>query len=346
MRFEKGTAPISSTPTMSEAFVRLGALAGAPPESIRSRLSTAAHPERETFEAALEACRPMLAPLAEPLGGSLLGRFLRDKRFDGDGAPARQLPKPARAALKGGEVVATSDADVWIMTPTKSGTQVSHAHPESFEVLGETIPEWLYAEVAAVERTRRGRGSASPKGKPKAGAPLAGKAAVDAALTALAELSGNADASDGLGSLAHPTSITKWKYFVAAVSACGGAWSPEVLRALEGRLLGRCLTGRLHDGDEPVEVEEDDEELDGINPVYVRRYPREARGPLQLVKPSNFVASAGPELWFILWDAKGAVSKWNISVHHAAPDGYEVLGETLEQWLASEVEHVRRALAR
>lgn len=328
MRFERAAAPTpTSTPTLLEAFVRLGALAGAKREDIASRLPDQRAQDWDAFEAALASTRPLLAPLGDRLGGSLLGRCLRDQRFDGEGTSPRYLPKEARAALKKGEVVATCDADVWIVDAGKEGARISHAHPESFEVLGDTIGEWLSLEIDALERPKKAEPSPEKSGK----------AAIDAALTKLAALSG-ADVAGALRDVAFPPDETKWKYLRLALAGAKVAWSKEVLDALDGRLLGRCLTGRLHDGDEAEEAEEGDD-VDGINPVFIRRYPKEARKPMGQVRPTCYVASSGPEVWFILWQAgKGTISTWNVSVHHAAPDGYEVLGESLEAWLDGEVE--------
>jgi hypothetical protein len=126
---------------------------------------------------------------------------------------------------------------------------------------------------------------------------------------------------------------------VRAARACGAVWSPEVLAALDGRLLGRVLAGRLDDTeDEACIVEEDDDELDGINPIYVRRYPKAAR---KFLESGHFVASAGPELWLIMRDAKGALMNWNIVVYHIGYEGFEELG-SLEGWLSFELERLGR----
>lgn len=327
--------------TFESAWVRLGALAGVPRDALLAQLPQEG-PERARFDAALRACGPLLQPLCAGLGGSLLGRFLRDARFEGEGEVSpKRYPKEARSALQKGEIVASSDADAWVFWTQKSGAvQVSHAHPESFVVLGESIAEWLSAEAAQLEAAR------SKKKAPKKGASAAaaeGKPAIDAALVRLVQLSGGPDPSAKLATLAHKRDVTRWGYFRAALAACGAAWSPALLGVTKGRLLGRCLSGTLHDGDEPAEVEDGDDDLDGINPVYVKRYPKAAQKLLREVKPGNFVASSGPEVWFLLWDAKGAKSSWNITLHHAAHDGYEALG-TLEAWLAAEVSRVEAAL--
>ena len=51
-----------------------------------------------------------------------------------------------------------------------------------------------------------------------------------------------------------------------------------------------------------------------------------------------------PEVWFIVYEALGAPSSWNTSVHHAAYDGYELISPTMEGWLHAEVARVARAL--
>lgn len=340
MNYETENAVATEAPTLEAAFVRLAELACVSREALVGCLPATKGNERADFDAALAACRALLAPLSKT--NSLLGRFLRDERFDGEGEVSpRSLPKEARAALKKGEVVASSDADVWIMVPREGGAvQVSHAHPESFEILGESIAEWLMGEAEALESaTKKKSKSSAAKG---AGKTLDGKPAIDAALAALVSLSGGKDVGPTLSALKHDAKSTRWKYLLQASKACAHAWSPAVMAALEGRLLGRVLSGAMHDGDEAAEAEEGDD-VDGINPVYIHRYPKAAQKPMKLVKPSCFVASSGPEVWFVLWDAKGAVSSWPITVYHAAHDGFETLG-TLEAWLTAEVVRLRRLL--
>ncbi len=326
---DKASAP-TAAPTLASAFKRLAAIAGVrDDEGLLARMPPSTGQERADFTAALAACGRLLAPLSK--SQSLLGRFLRDECFDGGEVSPRYLPKEAQKALKKGDAVASADADVWIMIDNKDGSvQVSHAHPESFEVLGESIVEWLMVEADALE-------AASKPKKSKSAQIAEGKPAIDAALTSLAALCGaKDDVAKKLAALKHSNRDTRWKYFLQALKACGQPWSPKVLAAFKGRLFGRCLTGSMHDGDEAVEVDDKDDDLDGINPVYIRRYPKPAQKPMKLVKPTNFVASKGPEVWFVLWEVQGNCSSWPITLHHAAYDGYEMLG-TLESWLAAEV---------
>ena len=285
--------------TLAEAFARLGVLAGATRDDVASRLPALAGSEREALFAGLAALAPLLAPLQAERPGSLLGRLLSGDPFDGE-VSSRALPKEARKALKAGEVVASSDADVWIFVERPDGSvQVSHAHPESFAVLGESVAEWLAAEAAAIEAARK------PKKKPAKKSAEVGKPAIDAALCRLLDLAGTKEGLQAkLTATPHPTKLTRWQYY------------------------------------------ERDKELDGINPVYVKRYPKHAQKLVAEVRPTHFVASSGPEIWFILLEAKGAPSSWNVSVHHAAYDGYELLSPTLEGWLANEVRLVEAASTR
>ena len=328
--------------TLAEAFARLGVLAGATRDDVASRLPALAGSEREALFAGLAALAPLLAPLQAERPGSLLGRLLSGDPFDGE-VSSRALPKEARKALKAGEVVASSDADVWIFVERPDGSvQVSHAHPESFAVLGESVAEWLAAEAAAIEAARK------PKKKPAKKSAEVGKPAIDAALCRLLDLAGTKEGLQAkLTATPHPTKLTRWQYFARALDLCVGAWDMAALAPLEGRLLGRLLSGRPNDtDDETCEVDERDKELDGINPVYVKRYPKHAQKLVAEVRPTHFVASSGPEIWFILLEAKGAPSSWNVSVHHAAYDGYELLSPTLEGWLANEVRLVEAASTR
>lgn len=334
-RPETAASTTPPSPTLNDALARLAALAGLDPAALLARLPAASGAsERDAFLAAIAAVGPLLQPLRPSLGGSLLGRYLGGALFDGE-VSARTLPKEAKKALKDGDVVASSDADVWIFVDKPGGhVQVCHAHPESFRILGESVPEWLAEEAAAVEAARR------PKPK-RAAAAAAGKPVIDEALARLVELSGGGDVRARLAALKHASGDHRWKYLTQALKALGKPWSPAVLGALEGRLLGRLLAGKPHDTDDEVtEVEEGDDDLDGINPVYVKRYPKAAWKLIAQVKPTCFVASSGPEIWFILWEAKGAASSWNISVHHAAYEGYELISPTLEGWLTAEVARV------
>lgn len=329
-RFERSPA---AAPDLATSLARLAALAGAKPPPVSGS-------ERDAFVAALPALSTSLAPLLPALGGSLLARLLAGPRFDGE-PEARHLPKEARKALKAGEVFASSDADVWILEAQKDGTaRISHAHPESFRVLGETMGEWLASEARAVESARAPRPAKAAKAtkpatkpaKPAKPAKVAvGKPAIDAALARLA----TGDLTAKLAATAADRNDTRWHYLLRAVRACGPVWAPDLLAKLEGRLLGRVLTGRLHDSeDEACLVEEGDTELDGVNPIYVGRYPKAARAVLT---DGHIVASSGPEVWVILREAKGAKMSWNILLHHAGPEGFEELGN-LEAWLAHEVE--------
>jgi hypothetical protein len=338
--FTYETAAVAAVqPTLAQAFLRLGALAGVDPKAVTSLLPAETGPEAAAFDAAWPALAPLLQPLRVHLGGSLLGRFLSDERFDGE-PPSSYLPKEAKKALKTGEMVASADADVWIFNEKPDGTvQVGHAHPESWAVLGDSLAEWLNGEADLVEAARR------PKSKSKAKKEAAGKPVVDELLARLVVLSGGEDPRALLAGLPHARNDNLWKYFQQALAALSSPWSPAVLSALEGRLLGRALSGKLHDTeDESCEWEEGDDDLDGINPIYVKRYPKESRKLIGEVRPTCFVASSGPEIWFILWEAKGHVSSWPISIHHAAYDGYELISPTLEGWLSAEVARVEAAV--
>ena len=75
------------------------------------------------------------------------------------------------------------------------------------------------------------------------------------------------------------------------------------------------------------------------------RCPKRQKRRFREVRPSCFVASSGSEVWFILWEVKGAPKSWPISLHHAAYDGYELLSPTIGGWLAAELARVEVALA-
>lgn len=72
-------------------------------------------------------------------------------------------------------------------------------------------------------------------------------------------------------------------YFEAAIQ-CGR----ELLlimstqKALKGTLLLRLLEDRPHDGDEAVVMDEDDDDLEGVNPIHLKHYPKAARKGLKL----------------------------------------------------------------
>ena len=167
-------------PTLAAAVGRLCALAGAPPPVLEGT-------ERDAFATALPALARSLAPLLPDLGGSLLARLLAGPRFDGEPDLAC-LPREARKALKKGEIFATSESDVWILEEQPDGTaRISHAHPESIRVLGESLGEWLDAEAQQVEATRR------PKPRGAAAKAAVGKPAIDAALIRLATASGRTE---------------------------------------------------------------------------------------------------------------------------------------------------------
>ena len=306
-----------SAPSLDVTLSRLGALAGV-------EVPRTPGPERAMLLAALPALSG-LAASGLPLVG-LLSRLIVGPRFDGEPS-LRSLPRPAQKALKAGEVFASADADVWILEEQPDGTaRISHAHPESFEVLGETLAAWLAAEVDRLISAR------APKSK-KSAAGAVGKPAIDAALARLA----CTDVSATLAALALGKNDTRWHYLLRAVAACGPAWSPALLAKLEGRLLGRVLTGRLNDTeDETCLVEPGDDDLDGVNPIYVDRYPAAAK---KVLTSGHFVAASGPEVWLQIRDAKGAKMSWDIHLFHTAPEGFESLG-TLEAWLAYEVARV------
>ena len=336
---------------LEAAFVRLGALAGAAPGSVAAALAgfSPGADEREAFEAALPRVAPLLRQksLDKLMGGSLLSRYVRGVLFEGETDPEpKYYPAAARKALEQGDVVASSDADLWLMVPQKGGAvQVCHAHPESFEIVTESITEWLTREADSAEAKRAAPKKGAKKNAGSSGE--TGKPAIDASLVRLAALSGSevTELAEKLAAVEFKRADSRWRYFKAALAASGAPWSAAVRSALEGRLLGRCLSGALHDGDEACEVEPGSTDLEGINPVYIARYPKEARKPMKEVRPSHFVASSGPEVWFILMGDGATSSARNISVHHAAYDGYEVIAERLEDWLRSECELVERVLA-
>ena len=308
--------------TLAEAIARLAAVTKLPlppPEGAD---------EREAVAALLRAGGAALGAAAAQ--GSLLSRVCGPQRFASEPNP-RQLPKSARAALKGGEVFAAEEGDVWILSPNGDGRYaLSHAHVESHREVAPTLADWLAAEAAAL--------SPAPK---KAAKVAEGKEAIDALLVRFAAL-GGADVAATLAATAATTKQTRWEYVVAAAAACGPVWSPALLGALEGRLLHRVLTGKLHDSeDETCIVEPDDDELDGVNPIVVKRYPKAARA---LLEAGHFVASAGPEVWLILRKADGAQMKWGITLYHIAPDGFEQLATSVEAWLEGELARVEAAL--
>lgn len=320
MPFHPERAP-EPTPDLATALARLAALVSVPAPVVQG-------PEREAFLAALPALAGLSA-LGPALGG-LLARLIVGPRFDGEPDPA-SLPKAARKALKHGEIFASADADVWILEELPDGTaRISHAHPESFEVLGESLAAWLTAEVARIAAARAASTKGKAKGKAKEEAAAVGKPAIDTALARLAA----GDVSAKLAALAPASQDTRWDYLLRAVRACGGAWKPGVIAALDGRLLGRVLSERLHDtDDEACIVEPNDKDLDGVNPIYVARYPKAAR---KVLEAGHFIASAGSELWILMRDAKGQKMSWTIHLYHAGYEGFEALG-TLEEWLAFEV---------
>ena len=109
------------------------------------------------------------------------------------------------------------------------------------------------------------------------------------------------------------------------------------MEALDGRLLGRVLRWRLDDSDdESCIVEESEKDLDGINPIYVKRYPKAARA---LLTSGHFIASSGPELWLLLREPTGKLMNLKITLFHTAYDGFEALG-VLEDWLKGEVDRL------
>lgn len=284
--------------------------------------------ERDAFIAALPQLSVTLAPLVPDLGGGLLARLIAGPRFDGEPDPDC-LPPAARDALDAGEILASADADLWIIEERSDGTaRVSHAHPESFEVIAESLGEWL------TEEARRLSAARAPKSKKPVGKP-----AIDAALARLAAAHGadGAEVAALLASTLAGRQDTRWDYLLRAVAACGPIWPAALHDALRGRLLGRVLSGQLHDNeDEACIVEEDEQDLDGVNPVYVGRYPRAARAVLS---SGHIVASSGPELWVLLRDAKGAKMSWSITLYHAGYEGFEALG-TLEAWLDGELQRL------
>lgn len=315
--------PPTVEPDLAASLARLAGLAGAPAPLV------AAGEERAAFFAVLPALHTAFAPLVPALGGSLLARLIAGPRFDGE-PEARTLPKEARRALKSGEILASAESDVWILEPQPDGTaRVSHAHPESFAVLGESMALWLAAEARVVEAAR------APKVKKGTAKPVVGKPAIDAALVRLA---GSSDVSATLAATPMGRNENRWQYLIKAVGACGPVWSPALLLRLEGRLLGRLLAGALHDNDdEACILDEGDEVEPGVNPVYLRRYPKPAREHLEA---GHIVASAGTEHWVIRREAKGAPSSWGISIYHTSYDGFEHLGDSVEAWLAFELDRL------
>ncbi len=321
--------PETSAPppaTFTDTLHRLAALAATSPPAIP------AGNELEQVEAVLSALAPALRATALP--GSLLARVVGDARFDGEPSE-RALPKPARAALKKGQAFASSDADIWLVAPNGDGTWfVGHAHPESYREVAPTLTAWLAQEADAIAAAR------APKPK-KAAKQAEGKPAIDASLARLAALGGH-DVAPILTTVKATTKMTRWDYTLTAVKACGPAWSEAVLAKLDGRLLGRVLAGKLDDtDDETCIVEEDDDELDGVNPIYVKRYPKAARS---LLTSGHFIASSGPEVWLLTRDAKGAQMNWGITLYHAAPDGFEQIATSIEAWLEVEVRRVEATL--
>lgn len=298
-------------PDLAASVSRLCSLAGAAPPPLHGN-------EREALLAALPALAVALNPLRAALGGGLLARLLWGPRFDGE---------PWKAPRRG-EVFASAEADVWVLEPRADGTaRVTHTHPESVSVLGETVALWLAREADAVEAARAPR--------KRVGKALAGKPAID---DALARLAGTASVSSVLAATAHAKQAYRWQYLLLAVKACGSVWPAPVLQALEGRLLGRVLAGRLNDNDDEACIcEEGEPVLEGVNPVYLGRYPRAAREHLE---SGHIVASSGTEHWVIRREAKGAPMNWGIRLFHCDHDGFEELGSSVEAWLAFELDRL------
>jgi hypothetical protein len=310
--------------SLAEAFAQLAAatrLSLPPPESADEAAAVAA---------LLRAAGPQLAAKAAPNG--LLARLCGDRRFEGE-TGGRGLPKTAHAALAKGEAFAAAEGDLWIIEPNGDGSYtLSHAHVESHREVAPRLADWLAAEAAAL----------APKSKARSPKAAEGKPAIDALVAALASLCG-ADVAATLSATPAQKRHTRWEYAVAAVAACGPVWSPALLAATEGRLLHRVLRGRLFEtDDETCIVEPDDDELDGINPIVVKRYPKAAR---KLLLAGHIVAADGPEVWLILRKADGEQMSWGITLYHLAPEGFEELAPSVEAWLAGELERARAQLA-
>jgi hypothetical protein len=310
MPFQHEAAP-TSLPTLDGALARLAALAGRPAPALPP-----AGDELDRLFGGADAIHAALAPLHAELGGSLLTRLPAGLRFDGDPNP-KTFPKDAKKALKKGEIIATSDAAAWIVERQPDGAaRLSFAHPESFAVLGESLAAWLDAEGGRIEAARRGPAPAGSEGK----------AAIDALIARIAARAG-ADVSATLAALPTGNDRNRWDYACAAIAACGPIWSPEVLAATEGRLLGLVLRGARYDAEPDVPWTSD----------AVDDYPKAARPSMN---DGWFIAARRTEIWYMVREPKGKSQiHWKIELHHADVDGYEPLGP-VEAWLTREVERL------
>ena len=97
-------------------------------------------------------------------------------------------------------------------------------------------------------------------------------------------------------------------------------------KALKGTLLLRLLEDRPHDGDEAVVMDEDDDDLEGVNPIYLKHYPKAARKGLEL---GHIIASSDADVWYVTREPDGTTK-----VFHAHPESLEALGDSLADWLA------------
>jgi len=311
-RYEAVPPKAKALPTLEGAVARLAALAGRPaPDLVQTG------DEFDRLFGAADALHEALAPLRAELAGSLLTKLPAGLRFDGEPNP-KTFPKDAKKALKKGEIIATSDAAAWIVERQSDGTaKLSFAHPESFAVLGDSLAAWLDAEAGRIEEARRGPAPAGSEGK----------AAIDALVARIAARAG-VDVSATLAALPTGSDRNRWDYACAAIAACGSIWSPEVLRATEGRLLGLVLRGARYDAEPDFPWTSD----------AMGDYPKSARGSM---KDGWFVAARGTEIWYLVRTPRGesAMINWKIALHHADVDGYESLG-SVEDWLTREVERL------
>jgi hypothetical protein len=131
----------------------LGARLGAPADQLAALLAEEDVSELGPFSAfkrEVDALRSLVAiePDAAARSRSVLARILAGSAFDGD-PPTRfgSYPKVAQKALKAGTILAASDADIWVAYPVGSGYHVAHAHPETFEVVAQSVEEFIRQEL-------------------------------------------------------------------------------------------------------------------------------------------------------------------------------------------------------
>jgi hypothetical protein len=81
----------------------------------------------------------------------------------------------------------------------------------------------------------------------------------------------------------------------------------------------------MYEGDEAVVVEEN-EEIDGVNPIHLKYYPRAARKGLEL---GHIIASSDADVWYVTREQDGTTK-----VFHAHPESHGLLGDSLPDWIA------------